>query len=85
MLAQGGLRRRRTPSEEIETVIDITGFGAADIVDYQAITHADMKAVNSAGNPNNVRPRNGTGASVAGSRLSLALPPYSYQMIRLKL
>ncbi|TPI26720.1 alpha-N-arabinofuranosidase [Mesorhizobium sp. B3-2-1] len=75
----------RHSSEAIETVIDITGFGAADIVDHQVITHVDLKAVNSAGNPGNVGPRKGEGASVAGGSLSLSLPAYSYQMIRLKL
>ena len=49
------------------------------------MTHADLRAVNSAGNPGNVGPRKGAGASVAGGKLSLSLPAYSYQMIRLKL
>lgn len=75
----------RHSSEAIETVIDITGFGAADIVDHQVMTHADLKAANSAASPGNVGPRKGAGASVAGGKLSLSLPAYSYQMIRLKL
>jgi alpha-N-arabinofuranosidase len=66
-------------------VIDLTGFGAAEIVDHQVMAHADLKAVNSAENPGNVAPRPGAGASVAGGKLSLSLPAYSYQMIRLKL
>ena len=49
------------------------------------MTHADLKAVNSAENPGNVGPRKGEGASLAGGKLSLSLPAYSYQVIRLRL
>ncbi|MGX5841458.1 alpha-L-arabinofuranosidase C-terminal domain-containing protein, partial [Mesorhizobium sp. ArgA1] len=75
----------RHSSEAIDTLIDLTGFGQAGIVDHQVMTHADLKAVNSAGNPGNVGPRKGEGASMAGGTLSLSLPAYSYQMIRLML
>jgi alpha-N-arabinofuranosidase len=41
--------------------------------------------VNTADNQNEVAPARGTGAKVDGGRLTVALPPYSYQMLRLKL
>jgi len=66
-------------------VIDISGFGAVHIVHHPQMADADLKAVNSAQNHSNVVPKKGTGASIAGSKLSLPLPAYSYQMIRLKL
>ncbi len=75
----------RHPNDAIETVIDLTGFGAADIVDHQVMTHSDLKAVNSSENPFKIAPRKGAGAKMTDGKLSLSLPAYSYQMIRLKL
>jgi alpha-N-arabinofuranosidase len=34
--------------------------------------------------PDTVVPRKGAGATVEGGTLSLQLPPYSYQMVRVK-
>jgi alpha-N-arabinofuranosidase len=75
----------RHATEAVETTIDLSGFGNAGIVEHKVMTHADLKAVNSPENQGNVGPRNGTGAEIAGGKLALSLPPYSYQMIRLKL
>lgn len=75
----------RNATQAIETGIDVTGFGSGRIVEHKVMTHADLKAVNSAENPANVAPNDGSGAAVANGTLSLSLPPYSYQMIRLKL
>lgn len=75
----------RHANDAIETVIDLTGFGAADIVDHQVMTHADLKAVNSSENPFKVGPKKGSDAKVTDGKLSLSLPAYSYQMVRLKL
>jgi alpha-N-arabinofuranosidase len=75
----------RHATEAIDTAIDLTGFGSAEIVDHQVMTHADLKATNSAEKPGNVAPKKGSGASISSGTLSLSLPAYSYQMIRLKL
>jgi alpha-N-arabinofuranosidase len=74
----------RHGKEAIELDLSLEGFGAASIADHQIMTHADLRAVNSAENPGNVVPKRGSNAVVKEGRLTLSLPPYSYQMIRLK-
>jgi len=74
----------RHESETIDTEVSLAGFGAAEVIEHKLMTHPDLEAVNTAENPNEVAPVEGSGAKVDGSTLSLALPPYSYQMIRLK-
>ena len=74
----------RHGSEAIDATVALEGFGALRVIDHQVMTHADLEAANTAGNPGNVVPRAGSGAAVANGTLSVSLPPYSYQMIRLK-
>jgi alpha-N-arabinofuranosidase len=74
----------RHGTETLEAEVSIEGFGAAGIVDHQIIRHDDLEAVNTADNPDNVRPEKGKGASVADGKLTVSLPPYSYHMIRVK-
>lgn len=74
----------RHASEAIDVDLALEGFGGASIADHQVMTHTDLRATNSAENPNNVVPKPGSGAAVKDGRLSLSLPPYSYQMVRLK-
>jgi alpha-N-arabinofuranosidase len=74
----------RHARDAIDLDLRLEGFADAAIVDHQVMTHADLRAVNSAENPNNVVPKPGSGASVKDGRLGLSLPPYSYQMVRLK-
>ena len=54
------------------------------IVDHQVMTHSSLEAVNTAKKQTEVAPRKGSGASIANGTLSAKLPPYSYQMIRVK-
>lgn len=75
----------RHGSETVDAEISLEGFGSATIIDHQVIAHNDLEAVNTADNPNNVVPVPGNGLQVAGDKLSIALAPYSYQMIRLKI
>jgi alpha-N-arabinofuranosidase len=76
----------RHASETIELDVALHGFvsGTGTVTDHQVMTHSSLKAVNTAKDQNAVVPRKGTGATVAGGKLSLSLPPYSYQMIRVK-
>jgi alpha-N-arabinofuranosidase len=75
----------RHASETAEVDISLEGFGNASLADHQVMTHADLRAVNSADKPDNVMPKPGSGAAVREGRLSLTLPPYSYQMIRINI
>jgi alpha-N-arabinofuranosidase len=74
----------RHASEAIDLDISLEGFGAASIAEHQVMTHDDLKAVNSAENPDNVVPEPGSGAAIRNGKLSLSLPLYSYQMIRIR-
>ena len=48
------------------------------------MTNADLEAVNTLKNPKAVTPAKGKGAKVKDGLLTATLPPYSYQMLRLK-
>jgi len=74
----------RHGSEAVELEVALEGFGALKVTDHQVMTHADLEATNTAKKQDNVVPKAGAGASVSGGKLSVSLPPYSYQMIRLK-
>jgi alpha-N-arabinofuranosidase len=74
----------RHGSESLALDVALEGFGAASVIDHQVMTHSNLEAVNTADNQNEVGPKKGTGAKVDGDRLQASLPPYSYQMIRLK-
>jgi alpha-N-arabinofuranosidase len=54
------------------------------VIDHQVMTHANLRAVNTGADPNQVAPSKGTGAKVDGKVLSVKLAPYSYQMVRVK-
>ncbi|WP_374622483.1 alpha-N-arabinofuranosidase [Devosia sp.] len=74
----------RHGSDSIDLEVSLEGFAAATVIDHQVMTHANLEAVNTAADQHNVAPRQGAGARVDGSSLSVRLPPYSYQMIRIK-
>ena len=75
----------RHASETIAVDVNLEGFGAAQVMDHQLMTHANLEAVNTASKPDEVRPTKGTGASVSEGVLKVSLAPHSYQMVRLKL
>jgi alpha-L-arabinofuranosidase len=76
------VNRSETP---VSTEFSLEGFGdTATIVDHQVMTHADLKAVNSAAEKMKVSPRAGSGATIAGTRMTAEFAAYSYQMIRVK-
>jgi alpha-L-arabinofuranosidase len=74
----------RHSSESIDIDISLQGFAGGTIVDHQVMTHSNLEAVNTAANQTEVAPRKGSGATVGAGQLSAKLPPYSYQMIRVK-
>ena len=75
----------RHTSESIDTEVSLQGFGKGTIIDHQVMTHPDLKAVNTAKKQDEVAPKKGDGAKIDGDTLSVRLPPYSYQMVRVKL
>jgi alpha-N-arabinofuranosidase len=74
----------RNGSEALDVAINLQGFGVATIVDHQVIMNADIEASNTLSKPDTVKPRKGSRAIVADGSLTARLPPYSYQMIRLR-
>jgi alpha-N-arabinofuranosidase len=74
----------RHGTEKLDVEFSLQGFGKATIIDHQVMTHSKLEAVNTATDQNNVAPKKGTGAKVEDGMVKVALPPYSYQMLRLK-
>ena len=75
----------RHGGEDIDLEVGLQGFGKAALADHQAMTSADLEAVNTLKAPLSVTPRKGSNAAVADDLLTAKLPPYSYQVIRLRL
>ena len=48
------------------------------------MAHKQLEATNTLAAQDNVVPRDGKGAKVDGATLKVNLPPYSYQMLRVK-
>ena len=82
MLALFAVNRHGT--EKLDVEVSLLGFGAAKISDHQVMTHASLEAVNTSGSQDNVVPKKGAGAVVEGQVLKVSLPPYSYQMLRVR-
>lgn len=74
----------RHATDKIDLKVALQGFTAGTVIDHQVMTHANLEAVNTAKAPNEVAPEKGKSAKVADGALSVSLPPYSYQMIRVK-
>ncbi len=75
----------RHGQEDIELDISLHGFDAATVARHQVMTGAQLEAVNTLKDPLTVTPANGSGAAVSDGVLTMKLPAYSYQMIRLSL
>ncbi len=74
----------RHGEETMETEIALERFTARS-VEHTIIRHDDLEARNSMEHPDNVSPSKGNGAVLTPVGVSIALPPYSYSMIRLTL
>ena len=69
--------------EALDLSVALDGFPAARLVEHIRMTHPDLRAVNTAANPDNVVPHKADGTTVADGALSSRLPPLSYNVIRL--
>ena len=74
----------RHGSESLEVDFNLQGFGKASLIEHKVMTHQLLEAANTLKDQNNVVPRDGAGAKVEAASLKVSLPPYSYQMLRLK-
>ena len=72
----------RHQTEAIELDLALEGFGDRKVIMDKVMEGHDLRAVNGPGDEA-IEPRDGSGASVTGSRLVAAIAPLSYRMIRL--
>ena len=56
----------------------------AKVAEHIVLTDADLDATNTAEHPDRVTPSAGTGAAIDGGRLTVELPPRSWNVIRLE-
>ncbi len=71
--------------EPAELAVTLNGFGQASVLEHVVLEHPDKDAINTAENPQNVRPHaDGRTAVVAGNVARSVLPPLSWNMVRLQ-
>ncbi|SFV28837.1 alpha-N-arabinofuranosidase [Devosia crocina] len=75
----------RHGTENADVELSLQGFATGSVIDHQVMTHPNLEATNTAKNQDEVKPRKGEGATVVDGKLSVTLPPYSYQMVRVKI
>ena len=70
-------------TETLELGAALEGFPAARLIEHIQMTHPDLRAINTAANPDNVVPKMVEGTLVEDGTLRSKLPPLSYNVIRL--
>ncbi|MGA1759813.1 MAG: alpha-N-arabinofuranosidase [Paracoccaceae bacterium] len=75
----------RSPDEDMDINLSLLGFENIKLIDHKIIggSATDARKSNTAENPNNIVPRNGSGIGVEGGSLGGKLLPFSYNLIRL--
>jgi len=74
----------RHGTDVLDLDVSLLEFGPLEIIDDQVIAHTNLNARNTAAEPNVVVPKKADGATLAQGKLSAAIAPYSYRMIRLR-
>jgi alpha-N-arabinofuranosidase len=72
----------RHPKEEMILDVGLSGFDATRVVEHIAMTHPDLRATNTAKQPNRVQPAKGKGIAIRDGAVKGKLPPKSYHVIR---
>jgi alpha-N-arabinofuranosidase len=73
----------RSLDEAMPLDVAIAGFPDLKLADAQTLHHANLEAVNTAANPNEVAPVALGGVTVAGGQITATLPAASWSLIRL--
>lgn len=73
----------RHQTEALDLSVALEGYAGLRLVEHVLIKHDDLRAKNTADNPDNVVPKAHSGTGVEDGRLAASLPPLSYSMIRL--
>jgi len=74
----------RHPAEPIELAARLGGVPDSDVIEHLVLSHADPLAVNDREKPDRVVPGQAAGAKIEKETLSALLPPYSWNVIRLR-
>ena len=74
----------RDMNEDFVLDADLRGFGKMKIKEHILLKHADVKAVNTEDDPNNVVPATVGGDTVDGEKAVIKLPALSWNVIRLE-
>jgi alpha-N-arabinofuranosidase len=72
----------RSTSETLPLTADLRGFGAIRVAEHSVLADDDLQARNTADEPDRVVPRRGQGARIEDGRLSVGLPPASWNVFR---
>lgn len=75
----------RHDKETLDTSFDLQAFGKPSLSDHQVMSHSDLKAVNSASNPDNVIPSTGDSVQIDGNNVTVSLAPHTYHMVRVSI
>ena len=75
----------RSLEEGIDLEIDLRDFANAKLIEHIVLEHDDMKAVNSAENPNNVVPHNNGVTKISGNAAVATLNKHSWNVIRFQI
>jgi len=74
----------RNLTENLIVQADVRDFQDYDVAEQYLLTHHDLKAVNTADNPNNVAPSSVNTTKVESGKLNVELPKASWNVIRLQ-
>ena len=75
----------RSGAEAMEIDLSIEGFGPGKSVEHTVIKHANLEAVNTEKNPDEVKPCKAKDAKLAANSVKLTMQPHSYSMVRVQL
>lgn len=73
----------RSTTDDVRMTVDLRALPGLRVAEHHVLTDDDVRASNSAADPDRVRPRAGAGATVDDGALGLTLPPVSWTALRL--
>ncbi len=68
---------------DLDFTCELRGFEAYKVLEHLVLEHADLKATNTAEQPDRVQPHNNGNAKVVGNLVKASLPKLSWNVIRL--
>ncbi|XID94047.1 alpha-N-arabinofuranosidase [Paenibacillaceae bacterium WGS1546] len=75
----------RDLDHELPLDIDLRSFGACEVVEHLVLAHDDLKATNTAVDPDRVAPHAGGDATADGAGIRATLKPASWNVVRVRL